>query len=71
MKLSSTHTFVILQISETAFEEIKTKLTEAGYSHTFHENDEYGLVIDMHGIGLASESCETTETALEAKEEHF
>lgn len=54
--LRQTRTYVILEISQAAYDEIKAKLEEAGYQHTFHESNEHGLVIDMHGIALGLES---------------
>ena len=42
-----THTYAILDISHTAFEEIATKLRAAGYHHAFDRD-----VIDMHGIAV-------------------
>lgn len=42
-----THTYAVLEISETAYNEIKTKLQEAGYNFAFH-----GDLIDMHGIAV-------------------
>lgn len=45
--LEITHTYAILEISETAYVEIREKLAEAGYQHSFR-----GGVIDMHGIAL-------------------
>jgi hypothetical protein len=50
----TTHTYVILEISDAAFQEIKEKLEKAGYQHAFHE-DEGRTVIDMHGIAVASD----------------
>lgn len=41
-----THTFVELELSPTAYDEIATKLREAGYDHAFGDEGE----IDMHGI---------------------
>lgn len=49
----ATHTYAVLEISERAFDEIKEKLSKADYKHAFHEDDERGTVIDMHGIALA------------------
>jgi hypothetical protein len=43
-----THTYVTLEVSAAAFNEIKSKLEQAGYDHTFM--DDGG--IDMHGIAL-------------------
>lgn len=52
-----THTFVVLQVSEAAWEEIERKLDAAGYDHAFSRDDEYGVLIDMHGIALAKEAA--------------
>lgn len=53
----STHTYVLLEISEGAYLEIKKKLEEAGYGHAFHENPDApdSPRIDMHGIALIPE----------------
>lgn len=44
-----THTFARLEIPRKAFKEIKAKLTEAGYSHLFVDDN----TIDMTGIGIS------------------
>lgn len=52
-----THTFVELDLSPEAFEEIRRKLAAAGYYHCF--NDGYGsepLRLDMQGIALKSDA---------------
>lgn len=46
------HTYAILQLSAAAFQEIETKLHEAGYEHAFDTAAEGGLTIDMHGIAV-------------------
>ncbi len=52
-----THTYAILKVSRKTYREIKEKLEAAGYQHAFHDDgDEDGVVIDMHGIGLAEET---------------
>lgn len=52
----ATHTYVMMDISAAAFEEIKRKLLAAGYDHaiipSFREDKE---ALDMHGIGLQIE----------------
>lgn len=48
MRLTSTHTFATLEVSNAAYDEIAAKLKEAGYDHVFMEDG----AIDMHGIGL-------------------
>lgn len=49
--MRTTHTYAILEISRTAFEEIKAKLVEAEYWHSLHSDS----VIDMHGIAVSPE----------------
>lgn len=48
MGLSTTHTYVILEVSQQTYDEIKRKLEKAGYHHTFMPDGE----IDMHGIAV-------------------
>lgn len=43
-----THTFAELEISDTAYNEIRSKLESAGYEHAFMDDG----AIDMHGIGV-------------------
>lgn len=50
-----THTYVELEVSQAAYDEVARKLKEAGYTHTFMEDG----TIDMHGIGLVcAKPCE-------------
>lgn len=51
------HTYAVLVISRVAFEEIRAKLDNAGYSDQIHEGvevsaDAEGPVIDMQGIAI-------------------
>jgi hypothetical protein len=46
-----THTYVVLDVSAAAYEEIKAKLAAAGYEDQFHEDDGK-VLIDMHGIAI-------------------
>ena len=48
------YTYVILELSPAAYEEIAKKLREAGYDRAFHRDDGR-TVIDMHGIAIAPE----------------
>lgn len=59
--MSYTHTYVILEVSQAAYDEIKSKLEAAEYQHAFHEDREHGVVIDMHGIALAKTKGEDDE----------
>lgn len=51
-RLTSTHTYALLELSPAAYDEIAGKLRAAGYHHAFNDG-----VIDMHGIGIASEKA--------------
>jgi hypothetical protein len=51
--MAMTHTYAVLQISDSAYAEIKNALIKAGYSDHLHEDNEK-IVIDMHGIALAN-----------------
>ncbi len=48
MRLHQTHTYVELQLTQRAFNEIKRKLKIAKYDHCFMDKD----TIDMHGIAV-------------------
>lgn len=60
-----TRTYVILNLSRAAFDEIKAKLADAGYDHAFHRDNERGWVIDMNGLAVAvdKEPAEGSVTA--------
>jgi hypothetical protein len=47
-----THTYVTLEISRAAFDEIKAKLEAADYQHAFNQD---GTEIDMNGIAVTPE----------------
>jgi hypothetical protein len=55
MRLTQTHTVVLLELSSAAYQEIRAKLEAAGYHHAFHEEG----WIDMTGIGVALEKPDT------------
>ena len=48
MGLRQTHTYVELELSPAAYDEITAKLREAGYDHAFMDDGE----IDMHGLAV-------------------
>lgn len=52
--IRQTHTYAILDVSKAVYDEIQKKLTDASYTHAFHQTDS-GTVIDMHGIALRQE----------------
>jgi len=58
--MTHTYTYAILEISKEAYDEIKSALEKAGYEDQFHENDEFGIVIDMHGIAVAKNNEKTS-----------
>lgn len=49
MGIRQTHTYAVLELTKAAYDEIASKLRDAGYTHAFGENG----VIDMQGIGVA------------------
>ena len=55
-----TRTYAILKVSPAAYEEISKALRAAGYDHAFHDDDEHGPIVDMHGIALASAGARKT-----------
>lgn len=56
MGITATHTYVTLEVSGAAYEEIATKLREAGYDHVFMDDGE----IDMHGLALVMREPDKT-----------
>jgi len=42
------YTFVLMEVSQQAYDEIAKKLRDAGYDHVFGDDGE----MDMHGIAL-------------------
>ncbi len=50
-QIRQTHTYAVLELSPSAYSEIREKLAAAGYHHAFN-----GDVIDMHGIGVTTEA---------------
>lgn len=64
MNLNVTHTFVELELSRAAYDEIAAKLREAGYDHAFMEDG----AIDMHGMGITRQESEADTIARMLKE---
>jgi hypothetical protein len=62
----ATHTFAILELSPSAYAEIKGKLESAGYGHAFDIIDGRE-VIDMHGIAVSKDPDATTEASTATK----
>lgn len=57
------YTYVELEISAAAYQEIADKLQSAGYSHAFHaREDGNGYNIDMHGIAVCKEQGHGQQT---------
>ena len=50
--LTSTYTYVLLNVSPETYYEIYDKLAAAEYDHCFHKDGEESPVIDMHGLAL-------------------
>ena len=53
--MRSTYTFVILDLSPSAYAEIAKKLRAADYGHCFQKDSSGRELIDMHGIAVAEE----------------
>lgn len=49
MSVRVTHTYVLLAISRSAYDEIRQALLAAGYDHAVDDADH---AIDMHGIAV-------------------
>lgn len=48
-----THTYVTMEVSQAAYDEIRQKLVDAGYQHAIHDhNFQIDECLDMHGIAL-------------------
>jgi hypothetical protein len=54
MRLTQTHTYALLEISQAAYDEIAAKLREASYDHAFLD----GGAIDMHGLAVTRAAAE-------------
>lgn len=52
--ISTSHTFAVMELSEKTYEEIFSKIAQAGYDHALLEEDGKQL-IDMHGIAVMQE----------------
>lgn len=50
--MTYTHTYVEMDVSQAAHDEIRRKLIDARYHHALHGRD--GEVLDMHGIALVT-----------------
>lgn len=48
--IRSTHTYAVLPVNQSTFDDVKTRLLAADYGHAID-----GEAIDMHGIALAVE----------------
>lgn len=58
MTLRTTHTYVELDLSPAAYDEIRAKLEAAGYDHCFIRGEE---TIDMHGLAVTRGDTPTKE----------
>lgn len=47
MATTATHTYALLEVSPVAYDEVESKLKDAGYDHALHEGR-----IDMQGLAL-------------------
>ena len=57
--MRSTHTYVELELSPAAYDEIRAKLAAAGYDHAFMDDK----TIDMHGLAVVREEVKEIHSA--------
>lgn len=50
-QLRTTHTYVVMEVSPSAYEEIRKQLKDAGYAQAFHFQDGVEQ-IDLSGLAL-------------------
>ena len=53
--IRSTYTYITMEVSSAAYEEIRKKLLDAGYNDAVHDGDDVKEVLDMRGIALVEE----------------
>lgn len=51
-RVTSTHTFAVLDVTEQTMAEVEGKLRAAEYDHAFSVDNDCRMLIDMHGIAL-------------------
>lgn len=51
MSTRQTHTYAVLKVSQSAYDEIRQKLQTAAYDHAFYSDG----IIDMQGIAILPE----------------
>lgn len=56
--MTVTHTYVLLEVSREAYDEIRGLLEEAGYQHAFEKGLNGREAIDMHGIALQAKASD-------------
>lgn len=58
--MTHTHTYAILPVSSSTYQEIKKKLLDADYKHVFGDDGD-GECMDMHGIALQDDGTSTSD----------
>ena len=53
---SHTYTFVVMEVSQSTYDEVHANLIAAGYDHAIHKEVRDGTVLDMNGIALGIKS---------------
>jgi hypothetical protein len=56
-----TYTYVLLEVPKVFYDQVRTKLVDAGYNQAVHDETEYGECLDMHGIALVAQADEDCE----------
>ena len=57
-----TRTYVVMEVSKAAYDEIKQKLLAAGYNQAIHKDSKHEECLDMHGIALSEEPINSLQT---------
>lgn len=56
--MRSTHTYAIMDVSASTYDEIRAALEEAGYRDSIHGGRGTSDILDMHGIALRRNSSD-------------
>lgn len=67
MGVRQTYTYVELEISEAAYNEIAGKLRAAGYDHVFMNSG----AIDMHGLAVVNLAAEVAKPDVDLRGRNF
>ena len=61
--MRSTYTYVTMELSQAAYDEIRTKMEAAGYQHAIEKDG----TIDMHGLAVIPPHADIEKRSLSDK----